>query len=135
MACSLENSSGTVGVERRPKNRARFTLRQRLRKGLEKELASRAFRFDHPSKLLLYPTGRRGPNPVATREDQSGSLWAGTATYPSLPKTKDRFQRDRYGKSPTNQSTCFFNGENILIVFIKNTTICLLYKIQTTHKK
>jgi hypothetical protein len=46
----------------------------------------------------------------ATREDQSGSLWARIATEPNLPKTQDGFQRDRYGKSPTITPHVFLSG-------------------------
>lgn len=86
---------------------------------------------DHSSKLLLYPIGRRGLSPVTTREDQSESLWAGIAKYSILPKIKDEFQKDRYGKSPKNQSmNCVLQGKKNLIACNLKTTMYLLNEIQ-----
>lgn len=92
--------------ERRPENRASFPLSQTL-KGCGKGSWPPG-----PSNLTTFPSH--------SFILQEGGVWAflppekinqdpfkaGRATYPSLPKTQDEFQRNRNGKSPTNRSIC-----------------------------
>lgn len=117
MSCSLfENNSGTLGEERKEDSRDQSQLHFGSETE-EKTVGKRAGLQGLPDLTALpshsfIATGRRGLRPVATREDQPQVLWAGTATYPTLPKTKDGFPRDRYGNISTNHSTCsFLRGE------------------------
>ena len=124
-ACFLENNSGTQSLEeKRGDQRGEpASLSQRLRKGLwEKELAPRAFECSHSSKPHIYPAGRKGLSPAATREDESGSLRAGTATSTPAPPSAPSCQSQRMdfkgldmaSHQPINPHVAFYRENNLI---------------------
>ena len=111
-----------LGEERGDQRTEPESVSQRRRKGLwEKELAPRAFGCSHPSKPLIYPAGRKGPSPAATREDESGSPWAGTATFPlACQRQRMDFKGlDMASHQPINLHVAFYRKNNLIFLIKK----------------
>ena len=111
-----------LGEERGDQRTEPASVSQRRRKGLwEKELAPRAFGCSHPSKPLIYPAGRKGPSPAATREDESGSPWAGTATFPlACQRQRMDFKGlDMASHQPINLHVAFYRKNNLIFLIKK----------------